>query len=425
MYFFYFYPLGLAGDKRRQPVLTFGLALLMTGAFLWLRYFPDLWSINPASLVFYPGNGHLYTVVTAIFLHSGWLHLTGNLVYFHVFGSALEQRLGRGTFLAVFLILGIFGNLAHGLVAALGWFGQYGVGVLGASGGIAGLLGMSLVRFRFSQVEVGWWLFAPLLGQNRVGRTPLPVPAAVGAWFLLQVVHSLVAAETGAAVSYGAHFGGFVLGLVLAMALGQWRQGTEEGHVQKARRYFRQGAYHAAEGEWVAYLERQPMDLEARLQLARTRLLTGQTVPAEEGLRQVFAYLMKNGEVSRALEVFAEARRADLVSLYGPAELARVAHNQEKQFDIRESARTLALLFHRFPRSAEGQRALVRLVMLHMGKLDDREGLRHWIETARRYLPEGGWREFLESELKAAGGPGADTIPDLPPPERQPVPPGS
>ncbi|PIE75762.1 hypothetical protein CSA17_05775 [bacterium DOLJORAL78_65_58] len=353
LYFLYFYPLGLAGDARRQPVLTFGLALLMTGAFVWLRYFPDRLPLDPAQLIFYPGNSRLHTVATAIFLHSGWLHLLGNLVYFYVFGAALEARLGRSLFLAVFLILGVFGNLAHGLVAALGWLGQYGVGVLGASGAIAGLLGMALIRFRSSQVEIGWWLFAPLLGQNKVGRTPLPVPVAVGLWLGLQVVHSLVATEAGASVSYGAHLGGFGMGLVLAMLLGQWRLGTAEGHARRARRYFRRGAYHAAEGEWVAYLGLQPGDLEARLELA-----------------------------------------------------------------------TLELLFRRYPRHPEGQRALVRLVVLHMGKLDagkDGEDLRRWLATARRYLPQGGWRDFLESELKAAGGLGADTTPDHPPAEPQPV----
>ncbi|PID81220.1 hypothetical protein CSB20_03700 [bacterium DOLZORAL124_64_63] len=424
LYFLYFYPLGLAGDARRQPVLTFGLALLMTGAFVWLRYFPDRLPLDPAQLIFYPGNSRLHTVATAIFLHSGWLHLLGNLVYFYVFGAALEARLGRSLFLAVFLILGVFGNLAHGLVAALGWLGQYGVGVLGASGAIAGLLGMALIRFRSSQVEIGWWLFAPLLGQNKVGRTPLPVPVAVGLWLGLQVVHSLVATEAGASVSYGAHLGGFGMGLVLAMLLGQWRLGTAEGHARRARRYFRRGAYHAAEGEWVAYLGLQPGDLEARLELARARLLTGQMFQAEQNLGQVFRYLMARGRVSRALEVFQEARRADLVSLFNPVELARVAYFQEKQSQFRESARTLELLFRRYPRHPEGQRALVRLVVLHMGKLDagkDGEDLRRWLATARRYLPQGGWRDFLESELKAAGGLGADTTPDHPPAEPQPV----
>lgn len=425
MYFFYFYPLGLSSERRRPPWLTMALSVFMLMAFLWLRYFPDRLALDPWDLVFFPGNGRTYTILTAIFLHSGWLHLLGNLAYFQVFGAALEDRLGRPTFGVVFLMLGIFGNLMHGLVAAQGWFGQYGVGVLGASGAIAGLLGLGLVRFRSARVEVAWWLFAPLMGQNKAGRTPVPLPLAVGAWLLLQVVHSLLADETGSGVSYGAHLGGFVMGLVLAMVLGQGRLGKQEGLAGRARAYFRDGAYHAAEGEWLAYLEMQPQDLAARVELARARILTGQTTEAERGLRTVFQRYLRAGKVSRALEVFSEARRADLVSSYTPAELARAAHFQEKQFAFGEAAQTLALLFRRYPDSSEGQRALVRLVMLHMGKIADREALRHWIAIARQHLPAGGWREFLEGELRAAGGPDADANPELRSPALHPARPGS
>lgn len=414
LYFFYFYPLGLSERRSRQPWLTMGLSLSMVVVFLWTRYFPYALDVNPHDLVFFPGNGHTYTLLTAIFLHSDWLHLLGNLIYFQAFGAALEDRLGRGMFFVVFLILGLFGNLVHGAVAAVDLFGQYGVGVLGASGAIAGLLGFSLVRFRNSKVMVAWWLFAPLMGQNKAGRTALPTALAVGVWLLLQVVHSLVAREIGASVSFGAHFGGFFMGLILALALGQNRLGKQESYERKAREYFRLGDYHAAVGEWTSYLECNPGDDEARLELARTRILTDQREASERTFRRIFRRYWQAGRVDEALEVFAEARRAGLISEYRPEELAQVAHYLEKSLSFRESADTWAYLFGRYPQSRDGQRALVRLVMLHMGKLQDREALQHWIETARQNLSEGGWRAFLAKELREAGEPGATENPDLP-----------
>ncbi len=175
MYFLYFYPLGLDRKRTRPPVLSWFLIVLMVVSYLWTRYFPDLFPLYPWELVFYPGNGAPWTAVTALFLHGSWVHLLGNLIYFYVFAPPLEDRLGSFPFLIYLLILGVFGNLVHGLFSLMGWLGQGGMGVLGASGAIAGLLAFSLVRFYDSRVEVGWWVFATLGGQNKAGKTRITI----------------------------------------------------------------------------------------------------------------------------------------------------------------------------------------------------------------------------------------------------------
>lgn len=408
MYFFYFYPVGTNRQQNSQPVLTWAIMLSMVVAFLWYKYFPHLLSIDPENLVFYPGSGRPWTVLTAVFMHGGWLHLVGNLIYFNVFGPILESRVGHGMFVFYFLVMGIFGNLVHGLVASQGWFGQYGVGVLGASGAIAGLLAFSLIRFHNAKVDIAWWVFAPLVGQNRAGRTKVPLQLAVAMWLALQVVHSLVASQTGASVSYGAHFGGFFMGLSLALAMGQWREGHQEGLRDKAAEYFRDGAYYASAGVWVEYLALAPMDLQARLGLARAQVLCGQASQAEENFRQVFARFLLRGKIDSALAVFREAGRAGLVESFSPKDLAKIAFYQEKKLDYAEAAKTFVLLFELYPQSHEGQRALVRLVMLHRGKIPDPAALLHWREVAHETLPRGGWRKFLDEEFRKEGGLGAN-----------------
>ena len=97
MYFFYFYPLGLDRDRRRRPVLTWTLMAVMAGVFAWMRYFPDAGAVDPWRFVFYPGDGPPWTVTTAVFMHAGWFHLLGNLLYLHVIGPPLEDRLGPGS----------------------------------------------------------------------------------------------------------------------------------------------------------------------------------------------------------------------------------------------------------------------------------------------------------------------------------------
>ncbi len=378
--------------------------VFMLVAFIWYKYFPLVFNTHPEDLIFFPGSGQPWTVVTAIFLHGGWLHLLGNLVYFNVFGPLLESRVGHGMFFVYVIMMGALGNIVHGFVASQGLFGQYGVGVLGASGAIAGLLAFSMIRFHNAKVEIAWWVFAPLMGQNRAGRSKVALQVAVGLWLLLQVVHALVASQTGGTVSYGAHFGGFFMGLSLALAMGQWREGHLEGLRDKAADYFKDGAYHASVGMWLEYLELLPSDWSARLELARAQVLGDQVSLAAKNFRKVFQYNFRIGNINGALDVFQEANRASLISTFTPEEMAKIAYYQEKQLDFVGAIKTHQILWSTYPESSEGQRSLVRIIMLYKGKVNQPATLRHWLETANQTLPEGGWRQFLVEEFKTQGG---------------------
>ena len=406
MYFFYFYPVATDQQTRRRPLLSFALMAVMIGTFLWYRYFPGLLPLHPAELIFFPGHGSPWTVVTALFLHADWLHLLGNLVYIQAFGPVLEDRLGHARFLLYFLILGVFGNLAHGVAAATGWLGAAGVGVLGASGAIAGLLSFCLVRLPGAGVTIAWWLFAPLMGQNRAGKTRVPVIAAVGFWLMLQVVQSLVATETGALVSYGAHLGGFAMGLLLALAMGQRHEGRADAKRQAAQDYFRDGAYYASAGAWTEYIELHPEDLDARLELARAQTLSGQSGPARANYQRVFKHLLERKDVAGALEVFSEAGRNGASQTFlTPDELNLVAYYREKQLDHAGAADVYSQIHASFPDTVTGQRALVRAITLLDGAVGDRERAQELFELACREMPPGRWRDYLEAEFKDRAAP--------------------
>ena len=223
-----------------------------------------------------------------------------------------------------------------------------------------------------------------------------------------------MASQTGASVSYGAHFGGFFMGLTLALFMGQWSEGHQEGLKDKAAEYFRDGAYHASVGLWSEYLALMPADLPARLELARGQVLCFQTTQAELNFRRVFNRYVRDGEIDLAMGVFKEAGRADLVSGFSPEDLAKVAHYQEKQLDYPGALKTHERLFESYPQSNEAQRSLVRMVMLHKGKVDNPAALRHWLNVAAHQLPDGGWRNYLEEEFRQEGGLCANGEKDLP-----------
>lgn len=411
MYFFYFFPLGLDRRLDRRPVLTWSLMALMTVAFVWMKYWPDLLPLDPWDLVFFPGDGPPWAVTTAIFMHAGWFHLLGNLLYFFVFAPPLEDRLGPWKFAFYLLLLGNFGNLVHGAVSALGLLGQGGLGVMGASGAIAGMLGFSMIRFYGAKVQMAWWVLAPLAGQNKAGKTPIPLAAAAGLWLLLQVVQASLAPETGANVSFGAHLGGFAMGLVLALALGELSEGKAEAASDRARRYFDAGHYHAAVGAWSEYLELVPADFGARLELGRALKVTGQVAESAEIFRQGFRRLFDEGRADKALLLYDEATRSNLELNLGPEDLSRVAVFKEKQLDYHGALDAYRRLYETYPQHSEGQRALVRVIVLCHGKVGDPVAAERWLHEACLHLPQGSWRSFLEREFNLPATPDEEPAP--------------
>ncbi|MBK5305215.1 MAG: rhomboid family intramembrane serine protease [Frankiaceae bacterium] len=144
------------------------------------------------------------SVLTAMFLHGGWLHLLGNLLFLYVFGNNVEDRLGRLTYLLFYLGCGY---------AATYGFSLFQAGstepLVGASGAIAGVLGAYIVLFPRAKVWslLTFFFFLPVR---------LPAWLVLGTWFVLQYLYFRGAGlATGSGVAYGAHVVGFVVGAAL------------------------------------------------------------------------------------------------------------------------------------------------------------------------------------------------------------------
>jgi membrane associated rhomboid family serine protease len=412
MYFYAFYPLGLDLPLRCRPWLSWTLIASMVVTFAWQRYAPQVGGVPPADLMFWPGNGSPFTVLTAIFLHGSWWHLIGNLVYLGVFAPALEDRLGRVRFLLLFLMLGAAGNLAHGYVAIADLLGQGGLGVMGASGAISGLLGIAMVRLSYAHVAVGYWVFAPLAGQNRAGRQRLPLPVAVLSWLLLQLVHTAVARESAATISYGAHLGGFGLGVLLGLVLGYAPLARAEGALQRARHQFRVGNALAATGAYEEYLNEFPEDRDARREMARAEVLAGQRGEALARYREIYREALTAGQVPVALDVFREARHVRRGAGLTAPELAELASWFERCLAYPEAVGVYQDLVDLHPGAAECGRAWVRIVTLLGGVLGRADEAQAWLAQARDRQPEGAWRDYLLAEFTPAaarrGGPAPD-----------------
>ena len=144
------------------------------------------------------------TLFTSMFLHAGWMHLGGNMLYLWIFGDNLERVMGHGRFLVFYLICGIAAGVAQ-IVAS----GASNIPSLGASGAISGVLGGYILLFPNNRVRV----------LTRGGIASVPALVVLGLWIVIQLISgfgSIVAsaAESGG-VAYMAHIGGFVAGLLL------------------------------------------------------------------------------------------------------------------------------------------------------------------------------------------------------------------
>ena len=201
-------PLGDASrPHRRFAVVTF--LIVLTNALVFARElaagdaFVMRWAVVPARIVH---GHHLITLVTGTFLHSGWLHIIGNMVFLWAFGPRIEDAMGHTRYLFFYLTGGVEAMLAQ----VVGDYGSH-VPCLGASGAIAAVMGAFIVLFPRDRIRSLIWILIFI----RV--TYIPAVWLIGVWFLIQLWNAgAVASVQSGGVAYIAHVAGFLFGVVTA-----------------------------------------------------------------------------------------------------------------------------------------------------------------------------------------------------------------
>jgi membrane associated rhomboid family serine protease len=221
-------PLRDANPVSRFPIVTVALIVVCVIVFAWelgtqstggdvaLERLFRLHGLVPAKLTAAlngaPGaqaTRELLTIPTSMFLHGGWLHLIGNMLYLWIFGNNIEDRLGRIKFLIFYLAGGFAAAFSQVLIGP-----QSDVPVIGASGAIAAVLGAYLVLYPRARVLslVFLGFFYQLL--------QVPALVVLGFWFILQLVDGLASlgvASSGGGVALFEHIGGFIAGVIVGL----------------------------------------------------------------------------------------------------------------------------------------------------------------------------------------------------------------
>ena len=186
-------------------ILVFLLGLPMMGDDRVLWAFYDDWAIVPAEV----SRGiDLHTIVTSMFLHGGFMHLAGNMLFLWIFGDNLEDEMGHIWFLLFYLASGIGAGVIH--VMAAPWSE---VPTIGASGAIAGVMGGYLLLYPKAKVDILliFIVFFKIF--------PVPAWIMLGLWLGLQFLGGVSSNPDEGGVAYWAHAGGFFVGLVLTIPL--------------------------------------------------------------------------------------------------------------------------------------------------------------------------------------------------------------
>jgi membrane associated rhomboid family serine protease len=216
------FPLGDASRRIRHfPVVTTGIIVLNVIMFMIELAggdpFITRWSVVPADIV---AGRNWITILTAMFMHAGWLHIIGNMVFFWAFGPEIEDVMGPLRYAVFYLLGGLIASSAQIIAQPTST-----VPNLGASGAIAAVMGAFLITYPRDRIRtvllLGWFIQVAFI----------PAIVLVGLWFLIQLFSELgaVAQVQSGGVAYMAHIGGFAFGALAARLFESRKRRSEQG----------------------------------------------------------------------------------------------------------------------------------------------------------------------------------------------------
>ena len=224
------------GDENRRghitPVVNYVLLAINVAVFLYqiqlgsgeaIQSFINRYGVIPQEIV---SRQDLYTLLTSMFMHGGWAHIIGNMLFLWVFGDNVEDAFGHLGYLVFYLLTGLAASAAHIILNP-----GSPIPSVGASGAISGVLGAYLIFYGSNSIRVliGWFL------------TVVPAWMMIGLWAVQQFIATYgslaMTEQTTGGVAYAAHAGGFLAGLIVAAVLRGTIGRPEQRPATKTGRY--------------------------------------------------------------------------------------------------------------------------------------------------------------------------------------------
>ncbi len=339
-----------------------------------------------------PGDPHLLALFTSMFMHGGWFHLIGNMLFLWLAGASLEDRWGRVFFSILYLLSGIAATMMHAAMQPHSL-----VPLVGASGAIAGLMGAFMVRLATTRIRFFFWMYV-------FSRTfYMPAYVALPLWLLQQFALARSGAAGGVAV--WAHIGGFLLGTaaallirltefetkVLAPAIQKKTTWTAPDRLAQALEKLDRGDTDGTIKDLEELLKARPDDIEARATLITAHMRTEDRAAAgRESANLVGAYL-KARDMDGALAAVAEHQKSYPEVPLGMRGMLALAAHREKLQQFQEAAGLYRDAIAAWPDDTLTPKALVGLGRLQHQTFKEPEAALELLERARthtRVTPE-------------------------------------
>lgn len=336
------------GDRKKEVIPWVTYCTILLNVLIYYLYEAAPWGdvkFITNNLVFLPREPNFWNVAvsafTSMFLHAGGGHLWGNMVFLWVLGTSVERRIGHDRFALLYIITGLFGGVAF----VLSWFiasGEPGH-ALGASGAIAGIMGIFAVRCYFKSM-----IFPlPILG---IFSLILPISLKVrlnslviiGLFFLADLSGGIgqLSGESASMVGHWCHLGGMISGIFLAAFLKLGEGAVEERHLEiGVKAAGAKIGYGEGEQSLRLVLQRNPDNVEAMLMLARVK---SKYAPSDEG-RELYSRvipLLISGNPQEAAQAYLEYGKSYREHLE-PAVLVSLADIFQRRGDLDTATRCL------------------------------------------------------------------------------------
>jgi membrane associated rhomboid family serine protease len=362
--------------------------------------------LDSASLLskyaFTPAHPTLFTMITASFLHGGWLHIIGNMWFLWLAGAILEDTWGRLIYPAFYLIAGVLAFQVHAMVMA----GSF-TPTLGASGAIAGLMGAFLVRFPTTKIEMGWLLFFRFYRFKVAAYWLLPL------WLLIEILYGSSGMSTG--VAHWAHIGGFAFGALIAVAIRKsgLEQIAEKGIQEKiswvshpllaeASEQMEKGQLDLAAANLQKLLLEKPDSIDAYRMLQRIYWQKNDIPAFRDALGKLLALEIKANDYEGAMQTCQEFRNAGGEKLPAPLWLD-FCRQLETQPNVSRAVEEYLELAQAYPTEKQGLLAQIAAGRIYLKRLDrPADALRLYESAQASPIPHADWQATIDRGIADA-----------------------
>ena len=346
-------------EPQRTPYLTYGLVAANVAVFVALLCLGRDTTIRAFhSFGFVPERLQLHTLITSMFLHGNMLHLASNMLLLWVFGRHIEDVLGARLYALLYLSSGLAAFLLHTLMAFIFCKEALKIPAIGASGCIAGILGLFAVRFFQTRIRVFTFiLLRPVTFSVASGL-------ALGLWFAGEVAGGLMSLNASGGVANWAHIGGFFYGMAMALMLRLESEGVSDHLADTAAHALRIGDWHGALERYAEVVGQNPTDVEAHAGMATAYCVLGEAERSIAHYEEAIGLLCKRAEPAQALLLYRELRGSFPDHVAPPRLRYQIACARETAGEVAQAYQELSELHKLQPAPPEASMALLKMAQI-------------------------------------------------------------